>query len=443
MKTVKIALAVVGILAVLWVVFYEIAMGSDTDDAIYKTTIEITNTGTALTGASANISLSTPDMINAGTINSTADNCAMLTGAGGTDIPFMPGYDTNPWITFVDSISGNATLNHYLYSSGVTGGNIVYFPGDGGAEIADIELASFDFTLTWKGYLDTSAANVYLAYKGSCYYLRSTTGTITFDNGGFGSLTAAGLSFARETEITVNRTGNTEQLWIDGVLKDTDTIGTTANGGALLYICGDGGAGNEPTYMEYFELEISGVQTCYIDWEYGATFTDDSGNGNDATPVFRTTASDADLSADVISQEGLATATSPTAASADGWNMVTTTLAEPDNLFTQSATPTFGIGDIDYGELISDRADYAGQDPTNWQYIFAFSMAIAAAIFIFARTHSTRMGRRGSLLLSVVSAEVVLIVFYLWSSISGLALIPFAIIGMTMVIWKKSPAPVD
>lgn len=35
-------------------------------------------------------------------------------------------------------------------------------------------------------------------------------------------------------------------------------------------------------------------------WEYAATFTDDSGNGNTMTPSFRTTSSDADVSAELV-----------------------------------------------------------------------------------------------------------------------------------------------
>jgi len=56
-------------------------------------------------------------------------------------------------------------------------------------------------------------------------------------------------------------------------------------------------------YMEYQEITIGGAQEQYIDWEYGATFQDTgtAGHDHDATPTFRTTSSDADVSASLIS----------------------------------------------------------------------------------------------------------------------------------------------
>lgn len=86
-------------------------------------------------------------------------------------------------------------------------------------------------------------------------------------------------------------------LTIDGVLEDGTyivTVPDTVDGWVI-------GSSITP-YINYFEIEVDGVQKCYIDWEYSDTaFTDDSGNGNTAIPTFRTTSSDADVSAELIS----------------------------------------------------------------------------------------------------------------------------------------------
>jgi hypothetical protein len=46
---------------------------------------------------------------------------------------------------------------------------------------------------------------------------------------------------------------------------------------------------------------VGGVLRGSWEWQYAATFTDLSGNSNDATPSFRTTTTDADVSVSVIS----------------------------------------------------------------------------------------------------------------------------------------------
>jgi len=64
-------------------------------------------------------------------------------------------------------------------------------------------------------------------------------------------------------------------------------------------------------YLEYQEITIGGIQQQYIEWEYDTTFTDQSGNNHDATPTFRTTSSDADVSAVLSSFLPIAEARAP------------------------------------------------------------------------------------------------------------------------------------
>lgn len=55
---------------------------------------------------------------------------------------------------------------------------------------------------------------------------------------------------------------------------------------------------NTMPYVEYVKMWVSEIQRLYIEWENDASnFSDLSGNSNDATPTFRTTSSDSDVSA--------------------------------------------------------------------------------------------------------------------------------------------------
>lgn len=565
-----------------------VVLASDTSNAVYKTTIQITNTGTAVTNQVATVNISTADEITAGRLDADALECALLTGTGGSDIAFMPSVNSSyPWCTFVSSVGGSSTLNQYLYALDVTEGKIAIFTDDDGMTIDDDasmeggdnctttftntfididteaplfkkntvylgpdnsgnlvfglevnEAKNFNMEIDtgWTGAVGaqsattpyegqycwtvTSSLNGKYAsqsldwddsYKGQSFtvggWVKISSGTNSnaridiYDGIGTTSsnatvsasyqyLSVTRVLNAAATQLTIrlfltNTHGSSRTAYFDSltitpdnwtdidygtpilsatattgehdVILDLNTVNATLTvDGAVVDTAALGGAsipdnpvdwqiGSASTpYIGGFNFAVDGDDVCTIEWEYDTTFTDLSGNGNDATPSFRTTASDADLSGEVIAQSGLATASTPTAGDTEsGWNMVTTTLAAPDNLFTQSASPTYGIGDFNFGDLISGAASDAGQDATNWHYMAAFTLAISAGVFVFAKTHSSRMGRKGSLLLSAVTTEIVLVCFYLFEAISGLALIPFALIALLLVMWRKSPAPVD
>lgn len=131
---------------------------SDISDAGYLGEIEISNNSTVAYDVSANFTANTTSLIATGMLNATASDAAMR-DANGNDVLFMPGYDGNPWITFIDEIGADATITHYLYTCNVTGGEYRYFPGPGGMTVSDdatLELGD-NFTVTTKGFIDTTA----------------------------------------------------------------------------------------------------------------------------------------------------------------------------------------------------------------------------------------------------------------------------------------------
>jgi len=109
----------------------------------------------------------------------------------------------------------------------------------------------------------------------------------------------------------------------------------------------------------------------------------------------------------------------------------------PENLFTE------GGWHFPLGEQIKGTAEELGQDPTTWLFGFAFLLAIMAFIGVYALTHRAKMGQKGSLFLACIAAEGILVYFYRTETVPGLVLIPFGLIAVLLVVWRKSPAPID
>ncbi len=173
MKRISIMLALIIILLSILPI-----CASDITDANYYGVVRATNNSTLAEKVSANFSCNTTALIAAGIVNSTVNNTAMR--SGGSDIAFMPGYGTNPWIAYYASIPANSSVDAILYTN-VSGGELRYFPGTGGMttpdDNADLEPGD-NGTIKIKGYFDTTqtganivskvdAARVYISAPGA------------------------------------------------------------------------------------------------------------------------------------------------------------------------------------------------------------------------------------------------------------------------------------
>jgi hypothetical protein len=112
--------------------------------------------------------------------------------------------------------------------------------------------------------------------------------------------------------------------------------------------------GNEITFRTYTEV-------CWIEWQYGDTFTDLSGNGNDATPTFLTTSSDADVSALLSSFLPIDTARAPKHTITDVPAFITANITTSGN-FTSGNVPAGGPPGFD----VVDEAASSGGTPNIW-----------------------------------------------------------------------------
>ncbi len=109
---------------------------------------------------------------------------------------------------------------------------------------------------------------------------------------------ATGVTTA-DHSVNVTADSTNLSISIDGVLADSVALGgvsvpNTANNWTFIQ------NGAVP-YMEYQKLWVGGGLAQHIIWQYTTgNFTDQSGNGNDAAPTYRTDSSDADVSAELL-----------------------------------------------------------------------------------------------------------------------------------------------
>lgn len=155
--------------------------------------------------------------------------------------------------------------------------------------------------------------------------------------------------------VAVSLSGGTLSLNIYGTSNTTAYAGSIPDSSASHTFCDD----DAVLFVESIEYWQGGAKVDLFDYEYAATFTGDT-TGNVLTPSFRTTSSDADLTATVTSSEGTYEGSIPIAGSDESWEMVTSVPSEPSGLFTDGGTG------FPLGAEIATAATAAGDNPDNW-----------------------------------------------------------------------------
>lgn len=232
-------------------------------------------------------------------------------------------------------------------------------------------------------------------------------------------------------EKTITATLDTTNL----ILNVNGTSNSTALGADLvpdnanLWVIGSAAT----PYILDFAVSVNSTQTCYIDWSYGATFTDDSLHGNFATPTFRTTSSDADVSASISAQEAVNKNTGPGGVTAGGWNMNTGNTSQPVNLFHEGGTNFPG------GKLIQEVEDKNRLPHGTLMMPFAIGLSFFLGILAFAYTSNKKQGVRGSLLIAIFVTIFVQAVFCFAGGgvVPGWIMIVTGIIGAALLMFKN------
>lgn len=147
-----------------------------------------------------------------------------------------------------------------------------------------------------------------------------------------------------DIEIYMYQDNSTIELRVDGDVMDAASQeGSGITDTDYDWVIGDAEA---TPYIGQFNIDVGGVNKCSIDWEYGATFTDDSGNGNDATPTFRIASSDADVSAGLTSFGPMSESVAPGYALSEQVDQIQITQSVTGDFSTEPSAGEFPLSNV-------------------------------------------------------------------------------------------------
>ncbi len=413
--------------------------------AKYSGTINVSNNSTAASNVCTIATIDTASLISTGYANSTLSNTSIQNDAG-VDVAYMPAVSGNStWSIYVPAI-GTTTLAYKLYTGGGDmSGKIRYFPGTAGMLVSDEAalraVTSVEFE--WQGFLDMTAVGGELANKNNgagAYDIRvyvSASGTLTalatWSNAFTVSL--SGLT-SGEKNVKLTCTGAAANLYVSGTTNTTAALPQMQNSADITFVSGNG-----MPYVEYIKYTVDGTLQGHWSWQNSATFTDQSGHGHDATPTFRTSSSDADVSASLASFAPISTA-QITSFTAGGTNSIVSGSALfPTQMYTENDTSTFPGAAV-----INTLLDTSGTPRAFWWYLFIFIgigicglLTYEATTLMVTRTPISQPGaalqqyrlylqtggKDGSLLAMCIVIEFLLVMFGLMGATSASSLIPF------------------
>lgn len=187
----------------------------------------------------------------------------------------------------IGTVAAGSALTYSGLSIDVVAGDFIGYYCDGG----DIETDSAGGSgIRWiiGEYIDPGDSADYALYANQ---------RISLYGAGYLSITASGVASGNHT-ITTALSGGTFSLTVDSsapvtIAYEGSTANTTDNW--TFY------TNNVTAYMEYQKIYIGGVLRQHIIWQNATIFTDQSGNGQDAVPSFRTDSSNAYVSANLTS----------------------------------------------------------------------------------------------------------------------------------------------
>lgn len=234
----------------------------------------------------------------------------------------------------------------------------------------------------------------------------------------------------------------TDATWYDDSLKlSIDGVEQATGAGASVPDnANDWVIGSDATpYIEYYHHTVGGTLVSDISWEYDSTFTDASGNSNDATPTFRTTSSDADVSANLTSLLPVSQSQPSTFTLTSIYSVLTGTPDTPGGMF----------GGDDYSNLpaepVNEILDEADIPQAAWWYPFLFLGICIVGLIIYGATSSIRgqNGRivegqlDGSLFIMFLVMEGLLVAFGKMGPIPYWPAFLFPIAAIALILSKK------
>jgi hypothetical protein len=222
---------------------------------------------------------------------------------------------------------------------------------------------------------------------------------------------------ASSTSPVISSGFHTFGVYVDGVnlgiVVDGSTVATTAFAGSIIDNVSPYTLFTDDImlYVSSIKMYKSGILKCDTPWMYGATFTDLSGNGNSLTPSFRTTSSDASVTAVISSFQPLSQAVSNVVSTTGNLTVITSPTA-PSQMYTE--------GDFTYlpgGGAVNSLLDASGVPRSMWWFPFLyFGIAILGMMLYGATSGSVTINSNasahvGSLLTQSIVSEILLVLF--------------------------------
>lgn len=241
-----------------------------------------------------------------------------------------------------------------------------------------------------------SASNkIDISYRAGDVYaggraVESTNGGVSWVGGdqdiAFALYTSPSVQYAAtpgDYAVKVTADATNLKLYVDGVEEDSMALGAaTVPNNANNYVCF---ANYSMPYVDYLKITVGGTLQQHIAWQYAATLTDQSGQGNNPASVsFRTTSSDADVSAALTSFVP-ASVSSSTTTPGTSVEFITTpdlpVISDFPQMYTEGETGGFVIDDMYNPHLAA-----VGIPQAVFWYPIAFLIAIIAGFGAFLLT---------------------------------------------------------
>ena len=186
-------------------------------------------------------------------------------------------------------------------------------------------------------------------------------------------------------------------------------------------------------YVESISVDVSGSPAAAWVWQYGSTF-EDSVNSNDATPSFRTTSSDAEVSAELMDFEPVAPADIGEYSLEEESYMITDAPDEPDDLFDTTDEEDIEVPETLMPELWDELLEEATIPASFFWIMVAFCTAMAGGLMAYGGV--TKL--RGETV-SFASADS--FALFIQALVSGLILVIWIVAtgGTVVPAWIMAP----
>lgn len=432
-----------------WTQIYQVATGSIIKSGAWYRVADGSETATiSVTTSNAEMTAHTVYLISKDSYTGTPES-ATATGSSANPNPpnLDPSWGAEETLWFSSSLNDTGTTSVTAYPANYTDGrndraNNVGGCGLGTARYSTIATDENPGAFTLEIYEPWIAATVAVHQQTRLIIKSGAVGLWVSDVGDVAAmmldaapvrLSVSGVS-AAEHEITVYADTTNLGISIDGGAPAVVALGgATTPDNANNWVIG----GEATPYIEDYQHSVSGSLMCLLEWEYGAAFHDQSDNGvheNDATPSFRSSSSNSDISAELVSLSPAYEAASPPAPDSPYWEMMDVP-EEPGKLYEELNMTFFGAG------VIQDFSDATGMPLA----IPVFIYALGAALVLGLGAYRLSMGRhgRGSLLIQAIVSLVVMVYFVAAGDgvIPMLVLIPFGLEALALIIWRQTPGP--